>query len=250
MNRIFDHFGVTVEDIDDRTYHLSPGQMFTDSFPGLPEGGTIVTCERKRALSREDVGFLTWDHPMVRGSVDLILSSEKGNSSIVVWANDTVDAPPILIEAIFVLESVAPARLHVDRFLPPTPVRVMVDMAGLDCSADYSHAFVNKHARDEEAFRLKQNPELLQALVPEMLKSARDHAREQKSTLLQAAMKDAHARLDGEATRLKELRKVNPNVREEEIRIAENVIADVTKHVAKAHLRLDAVRLILRGPGN
>lgn len=250
MNRIFDHFGVTVEDIADRTYHLSPGQMFTDSFPGLPEGGTLVTCDRMRALGREDVGFLTWDHPMVRGSVDLILSSEKGNSSIVVWADDSVDAPPILIEAIFVLESVAPSRLHVDRFLPPTPVRVVVDMAGQDCSADYSHTLVNKHARDEEAFRLKQNPELLQALVPEMLKAARGHAREQKSTLLQVAMKDAHARLDGEATRLKELRKVNPNVREEEIRIAENVIADVTKHVAKAHLRLDAVRLILRGPGN
>ena len=249
MNRIFDHFGVTVEDIDDRSYHLSPGQLFTDCFPGLPEEGMMVTCDRKRALGREDVGFLTWDHPMVRGSIDLILSSEKGNSSIVVWTKDSVDAPPILIEAVFVLESVAPARLHVDRFLPPTPVRVVVDMSGQDCSADYGHALVNQHARDEEAFRLKQNPELLQALVPEMLKAARGHAREQKSTLLQTAMTEAHARLDGEASRLKELRKVNPNVREQEIKIAENVVADVTKHIAKAHLRLDAVRLILRGPG-
>jgi len=250
MNRIFDHFGVTVEDIEDRSYHLSPGQMFTDSFPGLPEEGMMVTCDRKRALGREDIGFLTWDHPMVRGSIDLVLSSEKGNSSIVVWAGNSVDAPPILIEAVFVLESVAPARLHVDRFLPPTPVRVVVDMAGQDCSQDYAHAFVNKHARDEEAFRLKQNPELLQALVPEMLKAARGHAREQKSALLQAAMTEAHARLDGEAKRLKELRKVNPNVREQEIKIAENVITDVTRHIAKAHLRLDGVRLILRGPGN
>ncbi len=249
MNRIFDHFGVTVEDIDKRTFHLSPGQLFTDSFPGLPEGGTTVTCDRTRALSREDIGFLTWDHPMVRGSIDLILSSEKGNSSIVVWKNGEVDAPPILIEAIYVLESVAPPRLHVDRFLPPTPVRVVVDMQGADCSDTFIHSQINKHCADEEAFRLKQNPELLQALVPEMLKAARGYAREQKSTLLQDAMTEAHARLDGEATRLKELKKVNPNVRDEEIKIAENVIADVTRHIAKAHLRLDAVRLILRGPG-
>ena len=62
-------------------------------------------------------------------------------------------------------------------------------------------------------------------------------------------MTEAHERLDGEATRLKELRKVNLNVREEEIKIAENVIADVTRHIAKAHLRLDAVRLILGEPG-
>jgi ATP-dependent helicase HepA len=249
MNRIFDHFGVTVEDVDKRTFHLSPGQLFTDSFPGLPDDGIMVTCDRTRALSREDVGFLTWDHPMVRGSIDLMLSSEKGNSSIVVWKDSKVDAPPILIEAIFVLESVAPPRLHVDRFLPPTPVRVVVDMQGGDCSKVFGHSHLNKYCADEEAFRLKQNPQLLQALVPEMLKSARGFAREQKSVLLQNAMTEAHTHLDGEASRLKELRKVNPNVREEEIKIAENVIADVTRHIAKAHLRLDAVRLILRGPG-
>jgi len=195
------------------------------------------------------MGFLTWDHPMVRGSMDLMLSSEKGNSSIVVWQKDPGEAPPILIEAIYVLESVAPARLHVDRFLPPTPVRVVVDMSGADCTAEYSHARINQSCADEEAFRLQQNPELLQALVPQMLKAAKGFAREEKSDRLQEAMKQAHERLDGEANRLKELSKVNPNVREAEIRIAENVIADVTRHIAKAHLRLDAVRLILRGPG-
>jgi ATP-dependent helicase HepA len=248
MNRIFDHFGVTVEDIDERTFHLSPGQLFTDAFPELPEEGTIVTCDRTRALSREDMGFLSWDHPMVRGAIDLMLSAEKGNSSIVVWKKVPKDAPPILIEAIYVLESVAPARLHVDRFLPPTPVRVVVDMTGGDCSETFSHALINQSCADEEVFRLQQNPELLQALVPQMLKAAKGFAREQKSVLLQAAMTEAHARLDGEASRLKELSKVNPNVREAEIRLAENVISDVTKHVSKAHLRLDAVRLVLRGP--
>ena len=249
MNRIFDHFGVTVEDIDSRTFHLQPGQLFTDSFPGLPDEGTTVTCDRSRALGREDIGFLTWDHPMVRGAIDLTLSSEKGNSSIVVWNDPSVDAPPILIETIYVLESVAPPRLHVDRFLPPTPVRVLVDLKGDDRSEDFGHDFVNKYTGDEEAFRLKQDPALLQALVPEMLRAAKEHARTLKSELLQAAMTIAHERLDGEATRLKELRKINSNVREEEIKVAENVIADVTRHIAKAHLRLDAVRLILGEPG-
>lgn len=250
MNRIFDHFGVTVDDLDSRSFHLSPGQLFTDAFPGLPEEGTTVTCERAKALGREDIGFLTWDHPMVRGSIDLMLSSEQGNSSIVVWQDDPVgDRPPILIEAIYVLESVAPARLHVDRFLPPTPVRILVDMTGADRSAEFLHEVINQKTADEEAFRLKQNPQLLQALVPEMLGAARSHAREKKSLLLEEAMQVAHQRLDGEACRLKELRKVNPNVRAEEIKIAENVVEDVTRHVAKAHLRLDAVRLILGEAG-
>jgi ATP-dependent helicase HepA len=248
MNRIFDHFGVTVDDIDARTFRLAPGQLFTDSFPCLPEEGTTVTCDRTRALGREDIGFLTWDHPMVRGAIDLTLSSEKGNSSIVVWKDPSIDAPAILIEAIYVLESVAPPRLHVDRFLPPTPVRVLVDLSGKDCSKQFGHDTINKYCGDEEAFRLKQDPALLQALVPEMLRAAKTHACTQKSVRLKAAMSQAHERLDGEARRLKELRKVNPNIRQEEIKIAENVIADVTRHIAKAHLRLDAVRLVLGEP--
>jgi ATP-dependent helicase HepA len=204
-----------------------------------------ATYERKRALGREDVGFLTWDHPMVRGSIDLVLSTEKGNSSMVIWSEVPEGVSPVLIEAVYILESVAPARLHVDRFLSPTPVRVLVDMQGQDYSEAFSHALINEKTRDEEAFRLKQNPELLRSLVPEMLKSALNYASEQKSDLLESAITEAHSRLDGEATRLKELRKLNPNVRLQEIEIAETVVKEVTRHIAKAHLRLDSVRLVL-----
>lgn len=246
MARIFDHFGVTVDDVDPRTYRLSPGQLFTDSFPCLPDEGTTITFERSKALGREDIGFLTWDHPMVRGAMDLMLSMEQGNSAMVVWEAAETDAPPLLIEAIYVLESVAPAQLHVDRFLPPTPVRVLVNLSGEDCREQYAQSYIDRHTRDEEAFRIQQNPELLQALVPQMLSAAREIARAEKSKLLERAMQEAHARLDGEARRLKELQKVNRNVSVEEVRLAEQVVEDVTRPIAKARLRLDAVRLILK----
>ena len=245
MNRIFDHFGVKVEDIDKCTFRLEPDQLFTESFPCLHNGGVTVTYDRTRALSREDIDFLTWDHPMVRGAMDLMLSFKRGNSTIVVWKDLEFEAPTILIEAIYMLESVAPSRLHVDRFLPPSPLRVLVDIEGKDFTDQLSHEFINQHCSDEEAFRLKEDPALLQALLPEMLRSAKEYARAQKSTYLKAAMTKAHKHLDHEAKRLKELQKVNPNVREEEIEIAESVINDVTRHIAKAHIRLDAVRLIV-----
>jgi hypothetical protein len=58
-------------------------------------------------------------------------------------------------------------------------------------------------------------------------------------------MRKAHARLDGEAQRLRELRKVNPGVRFEEIELAEGMVEDVARAIAGAHLRLDAVRMIV-----
>ena len=114
--------------------------------------------------------------------------------------------------------------------------RGMVNGAFLLNFIGYQHIFPIK----------KQNPELLRSLVPEMLKSALKCAKKQKSVLLELSIADAHARLDGEATRLKELRKLNPNVQLQEIEIAETTIKRVVRHIADAHLRLDSVRLVLR----
>lgn len=244
MNRIFDHYGVKVDDLFERTFRLSPGQLFTDSFPGLSDSGTNVTFERGTALGREDISFLTWDHPMVRGSIDLILSSEQGNSALVSWVDGT-DAPALMLEAVYVLETVAPAHLHVDRFLPPMPLRVLVDMFDMDQTAAFPLAKVQQGTRDEAIFRLQQEPELLQALVPRQLKAAKDFARKRRSGILEAALRASHEQLDGEAVRLRELRKVNPGVRLEEIELAEQTIEEVGRAIAKAHLRLDAVRLIV-----
>ena len=36
--RLFDHFGVQVEDHGPRSYVLRPGHLITDAFPALPEG--------------------------------------------------------------------------------------------------------------------------------------------------------------------------------------------------------------------
>ena len=246
MDRIFDHFGVEVEEIEERSFRLTAGRLFIDSFPRLPETGVTVTYDRMKALEREDIDFLTWDHPMVRGAVDLMLGSEQGNSALTVWSDPDMPAPPILIEAIYLLESVAPPPLHIDRFLPSVPLRILVNAEGEDCSDRFSHALINARARDEEAFRIRENPNLLQSLIPRMLEAARAQARIRRASLLETAVQKAHARLDGEAVRLKALQKVNPNVSQKEVELAESMVKNVIGHIAKARLRLDAVRLILK----
>jgi ATP-dependent helicase HepA len=42
----------------------------------------------------------------------------------------------VLLEVYIVVECVAPAALHVDRFLPATPVRIVVDHALADKTDD------------------------------------------------------------------------------------------------------------------
>ena len=121
---VFDHFGVHIEELAPHTWQLNPEGILTDSFPSLPAEGMVATCDRRRALSREDVGFLTWDHPMVTGAMDLLLGAETGNCAFAVLpaANERT----LLLELIFVLEAIAAPRLHADRFLPLTPIRLVV----------------------------------------------------------------------------------------------------------------------------
>src|SRR5262252_3400449 len=120
MLSVFDFYALQVEKIADRTYKLGRAGILADAFPGLPSQGFTITYDRQRALIREDLQFITWDHPLVTGAFDLLLGSEKRNCSA-----DTTGAPGM--EAAYDLECVAPLHLHIDRFLPPTPIRVRAE---------------------------------------------------------------------------------------------------------------------------
>jgi len=111
---VFEHFGVHIEELAPHTWQLNPQGIITDSFPSMPAEGMVATCDRRRALSREDVGFLTWDHPLVTGAMDLLLGAETGNCAFAVFpaANERT----MLLELVFVLETIAAPRLHADRF--------------------------------------------------------------------------------------------------------------------------------------
>ena len=83
--RLWDHFGLHIDELTDRSYLLLPGHLITDSFPALPDDGLNVTFDRTRALSREDATFMSWDHPVARTALELLLTSEAGNASFGVW---------------------------------------------------------------------------------------------------------------------------------------------------------------------
>jgi len=214
MLSVLDHYAIPVEEIGFRTYRLGAAGALVDSFPGLPAGGFTITSDRDRALQREDIQFLTWDHPLVTGALDLILSSEKGNCSVV----RTRDAAGsgVELEAIYVLECVAPGALHIDRFLPPTPIRVRVDQ------------------RAGEA-------------LPQLIQRSLEMANRDVPAIVARARQEMAGQLDYEIARLRQLRKVNRSVRREEIDLLVDQRGVLDEELSRARLRLDAVRVIQRG---
>lgn len=247
MVAVFDHYSIHIEELAPRTYRLGSAGVFAESFPGLPADGFTVTSDRSRALSREEIQFLTWDHPLVTGALDLLLGSEPGNSSFARWPDAKVSG--LYLEAIYLLECIAPPPLHVDHFLPPTPLRVLLDHRGNDEGTTITSDMLRTHLRDGDAYPLLERPEVREDLLPELLEKSLALATGRVPALVTSAQKGMTTQLDFEITRLRELQKVNRSVRPEEIELLMAQRQSLERHLMGARLRLDAVRLIQRGPG-
>lgn len=243
ITAVFDHFGLRVEELGSRTFNLGGGDLFHDKIPALPEEGITATADRLRALSRENIGFLTWDHPIVTSMLDMLLGSEQGNTAFALWPG----APEagVIVEAVYVLETQAPAALHLDRFLPPTPLRIVLNHKRKELSADISPEILRAGLKEGSPAVLGEQLEEFGNLLPGMIRVTEIIAGKQSKPVIEAALASARELLGAEAARLEQLRAVNPAVRQDEIEAAKKQLADVQEHLGKATVRLDAARLII-----
>jgi ATP-dependent helicase HepA len=243
---VFDHFGVHIEELAPHTWQLNPEGVITDSFPAMPAEGMIATCDRRRALGREDVGFLTWDHPMVTGAMELLLVAETGNCAFAVLptANDRT----MLLEFIFVLEAIAAPRLHTDRFLPPTPVRVVISHKLADVTETFGDPAWEARLQKGSPYKLLENADIVRRVLPAMIESATKLAEAKAATLRATALTEMNQLLGREVQRLQMLRQVNDHIRPEEIQLAQAQQREMADALRTSRLRLDALRLIWKGP--
>lgn len=234
MMDLFDHFGVHAENLSGRDYLLVPGHTFDTAFPLGPEP-LRVTCDRKQAIAREDITLMSWDHPMLAGGMDLLLGSEKGNSALA----SAEGLKGLVLQAVFLLECVAPPKLEAVRFLPPTPISILLNHEAKELAAR------PPRLSDGPAWQMSDAPPAVTARIGALLEAARKKAESQIPALRQKARAEMLDQLGGELKRLRELRKVNDHVRPEEISALEQRIKSLDEVFAAAELRLDAVMLIV-----
>ena len=245
MQRIFDFYGIVWDDIHDRTFQLYPGDLRVDAFPGFREKGMVITFDRLKAMAREDIHFISIDHPMVTGAIDMLLGSEQGNSAFAVLHGKGEKG--LLLEAVFVLECVAPVKLHIGRFLPATPVRVVVDQQFTECTARHPEQVMLKQLRGSlQAADLMENPTIKSELIPGMLKKSRQAGEKLAKQIIAAAKDEMNNRLGAELDRLKSLKRVNNIVSNAEIKLAAQEMQDIENYILSAQLRLDSLRLIVK----
>jgi len=242
--RLFEHAGMHLEPLSPRRWFLRPDALKSEAFPSLPAEGMTVTFDRARALEREHEGFMTPDHPMVRAALDELLGSASGNASFGVWK--CAGPKQLFLECMMVAECVAPAALAHVRYLPQTPIRVLVDQRGMDFTDD--DAFSRATLRKGSPASLLGQETLKRKIMPMMLERAREIAGAQCAALADAAVSRMERELADEILRLRQLAAVNDHIDPAEFDLLEKRREGLRKALANPRVRLDAVRLIWKAP--
>jgi len=244
MLKLLDHFGVTVEDLDDRSYVLLPEHLFSaEAFPGLPEDGMSVTFSRDVALAREDITFLSEDHPMVVSAIESFLSKDHGNAAF--FRLEKAGEQLLMVESVSVLECVAPDALHADRFLPARPIRQIIDQKGRNRTEDFPVERIRSDGRPGPSTFLREKSKALKGAVPPLLEIANQQSEDLADEYRAEAVQKMTEQYDLEIERLRRLQEMGHPVREAEIEMAENEKAQLKKYLTDTPLRIDSVRLIL-----
>tara|TARA_R110001592_G_scaffold93168_2_gene270764 strand:+ start:1145 stop:3904 length:2760 start_codon:yes stop_codon:yes gene_type:complete len=246
MERQFNLYGVEQEYQTDQTLIIHPGEhMLEHHFPGLNEDGNTLTFHRLKALVRDDVEFVTWEHPMVTDLIEQTLSGELGNAALGKISVKGIDPGTLFLEAIFALNSMAPKSLQLDRFLPVSPQRILVNITGSDLGEVLPHEQLNelcsglkrsmaqavlKEIRNEVSTMMAHAQAMAEKVVPELIENAKNAVKEQ---------------LTSEIKRLISLQSKNPLIRDDEIAFLEKQKQDCLSYIAKTGLEVQALRVII-----
>ena len=257
---VLDSYGIFYDHNSDGSVNIIPGEdMLLPSFPGLPDEGLQACFTRELALRREDRAYLSWQHPMVTGALDLTLDSHQGKASVSVWEQsraqqaadtDAPAAPSLIVECLFRLKVTAPTHLQMARHLPATGFTLTL---GLNQHNEPSvlPSVVDDYFNELPSLRAAAKNVALEALqqhhraLLEILRHAGTLATKRSRRLLEEATRVMLASQTDEIKRLLALKQRNPNIRQEEIDFLKEQTLELHRCLSAGEAELLAIHVIL-----
>ena len=248
MEELFNAFGIDSEDHSDNALILRPSEKMLDaSFPLGDDEAVTVTYDREQALAREDMQFLTWEHPMVQGGMDLVLSGSMGNTAVALIKNKALKPGTVLLELLYVSEVVGPRKLQLGRFLPPAALRCLLDANGNDLAPKVGFETLNDQLESVPRASSNKFVQAQRDVLAKQINDAEAKIMPRHVERVAEAKRRLVAELDEELARLVALSAVNPNVRDSEVTALREQREQSLAMFDKAALRLEAIRVLVAG---
>ncbi len=246
MEHVFGCYGVDFEDHSHNQYIIRPSEhMHTAHFPLLPADGKTITFDRNTALKHEDIDFVSWEHPMVTAVIDMITGNELGNTAVSLIKHKAIKSGSMLLECLFVIDYSAPKFYKMGQYFSNKQIHIVIDNKTKDISPLFrnqdiylSHEAVSKAAANQLIISMSK-------LINMLLEHATTHANQLLTEIISNAHQSVNTKMDFEIDRLTTLKKLNPNIREDEIEHLQITQTKMHEYINNATLRLDATRIII-----
>jgi ATP-dependent helicase HepA len=149
------------------------------------------------------------------------------------------------LECLFIVECSAPAELQIGRFLPHTPIRILIDQTQKDLTDIIVHSDLVETGQTFDKQQIVAFLNKQRQAITKLLAAAEHIADTRKQQLIDAATKAMLDSLSAEIKRLVRLQKVNSTIKSEEIEQLKDMTLLAHENIQVAQLRLDAVRFVI-----
>ena len=244
MLDLFDRYGVNVEEHKPGSFIISPAEHMLGQFPGLYDDGMTITFDRDVALLHDDMHFLSWDHPMVLNSMDMLLGNELGNTSVCSIHQPEFKPGQLLVQAVYILQLDPPQELQQalsQQSLQPLPVLITLN----EQAEEIEQSLQEKQMKTLDKRICKQVIQLKQTEIKNLLNQADSILQQHAEQYLTIHYQGQQLMLENEIYRLQQLQQINPQVRDEEIDFFSDQLQTLNSSLHYPVSRLDSIRLII-----
>ncbi|MEO0442969.1 MAG: helicase-related protein [Pseudomonadota bacterium] len=248
LESIADVLNLHYEQLDEHRYRLIPSdQMLVPMIPGIPLEGCEMTFDRVTASAREDIEFITWDHPLMQGLNEMIGCSDLGVASVGLFPNQSLKPGILFAEVLYTVDIQSPEQKSVQRFLTQSGLRAVVTdnnpknlqaalpsdkLSWLIEPADKSirHAVIKDYRQ-----QINQLTEQAEAL-----------AQQELGLVIASSVNDLQQRSELEVARLQQLQKQNEAIADNDIQRLRDGFARMQDALENhCQLTVNAIRLLV-----
>lgn len=211
----------------------------------VPEDGMTLTFERDQALVREDMDFMTYEHPLMQSIFETVNSGTFGNATVATLQSNAMPEGMLLIEINFRVEAIAPKLLNLTAYMPKPLVRIFLSQQGTDFSEKISSEAIANHIHRLDKTRARQVIKARADVIEARYAQAVSLAEEQLGAMSEQAQNVFGQRFSREIERLQYLKSINPNVRDSEIRDLERLKEQGLQALGQLSLIPDSIRVLV-----
>lgn len=244
---LFDRFGLEMQPRGANGWVVRPGEEMVAPLTTLDDEGLTLTFDREEALQRDDIAFMSWEHPLLMELMELIQSSEFGNAAVSTLKLAALPPGTVLLETFYRTHISTPKALQVERFFEQPLVRYLIDPSGRDLAAHLAHEPLNKLAQPLPLNASQKMMRMLRSSLESQLKSADDLAQVAREKVQQSALAKYRLEFDQRQQRLSVLADQGSVDAQMELGMLSAQAQQIEHALSRLELIPDAVRVIVIG---